>query len=50
MPPYVIFHDATLRQVAATAPTSLDELAGISGIGAAKLDKWGTAVLHIVTS
>jgi len=48
VPPYVVFHDATLRQVAATAPTSLDRLATISGIGAGKLEKWGRAVLEVV--
>jgi ATP-dependent DNA helicase RecQ len=49
VPPYVVFHDATLRQVAATAPTSLEGLATISGIGAGKLEKWGQAVLEVVT-
>ncbi len=46
IPAYVVFHDATLRQVAATRPASLDELGGISGIGASKLEKWGPAVLE----
>ena len=50
VPPYVIFHDATLRQVAATAPTSTSGLAGISGVGAAKLEKWGPAVLEVVAA
>ena len=48
VPPYVVFHDATLRQVAATAPTSSDALAGVSGVGAAKLAKWGPAILEVV--
>ncbi|MCW2848764.1 MAG: ATP-dependent helicase RecQ [Marmoricola sp.] len=48
LPAYVVFHDATLRQVAAEAPTTLDALAGVSGIGAGKLDKWGTSVLEVV--
>ena len=48
VPPYVIFHDATLRQVAATAPTSPDALAAVSGVGAAKLAKWGPAILEVV--
>ncbi len=46
IPAYVVFHDATLRQVAATRPASLAELGGISGIGASKLEKWGPAVLE----
>jgi ATP-dependent DNA helicase RecQ len=49
LPAYVVFHDATLRSVAATTPTSLDELAGISGIGAGKLDKWGAELLEVVS-
>jgi ATP-dependent DNA helicase RecQ len=48
LPAYVIFHDATLRQVAATAPGSLADLAAISGVGASKLDRWGPAVLEVV--
>jgi ATP-dependent DNA helicase RecQ len=50
LPAYVIFHDATLRQVAATAPGSLADLAAISGVGASKLDRWGPAVLEVVGS
>jgi ATP-dependent DNA helicase RecQ len=48
VPPYVVFHDATLRQVAKTAPTSLGGLAAVSGVGANKLDKWGAAILEVV--
>ncbi len=50
VPPYVVFHDATLRQVAATAPTSPGALAGVSGVGATKLDRWGAAILEVVAS
>ena len=50
LPAYVVFHDATLRQVAATAPGSLADLAAISGVGANKLDRWGPAVLEVVGS
>ncbi|SDR75969.1 ATP-dependent DNA helicase RecQ [Nocardioides scoriae] len=46
LPAYVIFHDATLRQVAAEQPTDRAALSGISGIGAGKLDKWGDALLE----
>ena len=48
MPPYVIFHDATLRQIASTAPTSLSGLGAVSGVGANKLEKWGSAILEVV--
>jgi ATP-dependent DNA helicase RecQ len=45
VPAYVIFHDATLRQIAARAPRTLADLSGISGVGEAKLAKYGQQVL-----
>jgi ATP-dependent DNA helicase RecQ len=48
LPAYVIFHDATLAAIAALAPQSLRDLEGVSGIGAAKLDKYGPAVLEVL--
>ncbi|MFC0038456.1 DNA helicase RecQ [Actinomadura rayongensis] len=45
VPAYVIFHDATLREIATLRPASLDELGGISGIGENKLAKYGEQVL-----
>ncbi len=48
LPAYVIFHDATLAAIAAQAPRSLDELQGISGIGAKKLEAYGDEVLRVV--
>jgi ATP-dependent DNA helicase RecQ len=45
VPAYVVFHDATLRQIAAQAPTTLAELGTISGIGENKLAKYGQQVL-----
>ena len=50
LPAYVIFHDATLAAIAALAPTSHSELQGISGIGAKKLDAYGSEVLRVVAS
>lgn len=47
LPAYVIFHDATLAAIAALAPQSLDELRGISGLGAKKLDAYGDEVLRV---
>ena len=47
LPAYVIFHDATLSAIAARAPQTLDDLQGISGIGAAKLEKYGEQVLRV---
>jgi ATP-dependent DNA helicase RecQ len=46
VPPYVVFHDSTLRALAQAAPGSVAELAGISGIGSAKLERYGAAVLE----
>jgi ATP-dependent DNA helicase RecQ len=48
VPAFVIFHDATLRRIAALRPADLDELASIKGIGPSKLEKYGQEVLDIV--
>jgi ATP-dependent DNA helicase RecQ len=48
VPPYVIFHDATLREMAAARPSSLDELGEIPGIGARKLEAYGDAFLAVI--
>ncbi|MEO5670111.1 MAG: DNA helicase RecQ [Ramlibacter sp.] len=48
LPAYVIFHDATLAAIAALAPRSLDDLQGVSGIGASKMEKYGAQVLRVV--
>ncbi|WP_327009590.1 DNA helicase RecQ [Dactylosporangium sp. NBC_01737] len=45
VPAYVIFHDATLRQIAAEAPTSLEQLSTVSGVGENKLAKFGEQIL-----
>jgi ATP-dependent DNA helicase RecQ len=45
VPAYVIFHDATLREIATSHPTTLAELGRINGIGEAKLARHGQAVL-----
>jgi ATP-dependent DNA helicase RecQ len=47
-PAYVVFADATLRGIALTEPSTLDELSQVSGVGAAKLERFGDAVLAIV--
>jgi len=41
MPPYVIFHDATLREIAERRPVTLGQFAGIRGVGEAKLARYG---------
>ena len=48
MPPYVIFHDATLRAIAAAAPSTLDGLSQISGVGATKLERYGQQILDVL--
>jgi ATP-dependent DNA helicase RecQ len=48
VPAYVVFHDATLRAIAAAAPSSLGELAGISGVGESKLAKYGDGILEVL--
>ncbi len=48
VPPYVVFHDRTLMDIAARQPTSLSELASVTGVGQAKLDRYGEAVLKVL--
>ena len=48
VPPYVVFHDTVLHAIAAARPGTLGELAQISGVGPAKLERYGDEVLAIV--
>ncbi len=48
MPPYVIFHDATLRQIAAAPPSKLAELANVNGVGETKLARYGQQILEVL--
>ncbi|HQR56900.1 MAG TPA: DNA helicase RecQ [Burkholderiaceae bacterium] len=48
VPAYVVFHDGTLRALAQQRPGTLAELGEISGVGAAKLARYGAAVLELV--
>jgi DNA helicase-2/ATP-dependent DNA helicase PcrA len=48
VPPYVIFHDSTLREICDREPKTLAELSRISGIGPAKLDRYGSDVLAVL--
>jgi ATP-dependent DNA helicase RecQ len=50
VPAYVIFHDATLREIATVWPTSVRELGGISGVGEKKLATYGEGVLEVLAS
>jgi ATP-dependent DNA helicase RecQ len=48
VPPYVVFHDATLSAIAAAQPTDLQQLSTISGIGTKKLERYGDALLQLL--
>lgn len=48
VPPYVIFHDTTLFDMLERRPKTLDELAEVSGVGAAKLEKYGEVFLETI--
>jgi ATP-dependent DNA helicase RecQ len=50
VPAYVIFHDATLRQIAAESPATLADLGTISGIGETKLARYGQQVLDTLAA
>ncbi|GAA4048558.1 DNA helicase RecQ [Parerythrobacter jejuensis] len=48
VPPYLIFHDATLREFTATRPATLAEMGSIAGVGAKKLDAYGEQFLDCI--
>jgi ATP-dependent DNA helicase RecQ len=48
VPAYVIFHDATLAQLAAARPRSLESLATVPGVGTRKLERYGEALLTLL--
>ncbi len=50
MPPYVIFHDATLAAIAAAPPSTLAELALVNGVGETKLSRYGQQILEVLAS
>jgi ATP-dependent DNA helicase RecQ len=50
VPPYVIFHDSTLLAMAAARPGDLDALAGLQGVGEAKLKRYGAAFLETIAA
>ena len=50
VPPYVIFHDSTLREIAARKPKDLNELSTVEGIGTVKLERYGEAMLAVLST
>jgi ATP-dependent DNA helicase RecQ len=48
VPAYVIFHDATMREIAKARPASLDDLRGVSGVGEKKLETYGAEIVAVI--
>jgi ATP-dependent DNA helicase RecQ len=48
LPAFVVFHDATLTEMARLRPATLDELAQISGVGVKKLEAYGEEILRVL--
>ena len=48
LPPYVIFHDKTLRDMAEVLPQDMEALSNIGGVGRAKLEKYGARFLAVI--
>jgi ATP-dependent DNA helicase RecQ len=49
VPPYIIFNDATLLEMAGARPSTMDEFAALSGVGAAKLERYGEIFLDVIS-
>jgi ATP-dependent DNA helicase RecQ len=50
VPAYVVLHDATLRELAALRPQTMDELAGVKGFGPVKLERYGDDLLSVLAA
>jgi ATP-dependent DNA helicase RecQ len=50
MPPYIIFNDASLQDMANKKPLSLDAFSDVRGVGAAKLEKYGEQFISLIRS
>jgi ATP-dependent DNA helicase RecQ len=48
LPPYVVFHDATLREMAERRPLTLNQFAELPGVGQAKLARYGDQFIAVV--
>ncbi|PUA20503.1 DNA helicase RecQ [Glaciimonas sp. PCH181] len=50
VPAYVIFHDATMREIAKARPGSLEDLRGVSGVGEKKLETYGAEIVELIAA
>ena len=50
VPPYVIFHDATLLEILRLKPMTTSELANVTGVGATKLERYGSAIIKLMAN
>lgn len=50
VPAYVVFNDASLRELATVRPTTMEGLAGITGVGEAKLERYGAKLLEVLNA
>ena len=48
VPPFVIFHDSTLVEMAQTKPTTISEFSSLSGVGKAKLERYADSFLSVI--
>ncbi len=48
VPPYVIFHDSVLREIAQARPATVEELGQIKGVGASKIERYGRRLLAVL--
>ena len=48
VPPYVIFHDSTLQEMVQSSPTTLDQFSRITGVGQAKLERYGEHFIGVI--
>jgi len=50
VPAYVVFHDAALAEMARERPATFEALAGIGGVGAKKLERYGAEILRVLAA
>jgi len=50
VPPYIIFHDATLLEILKAKPKNLNQLKSIGGVGQAKLERYGSYFLEVINN